>query len=123
MENKQTVPGTLKKGFNPYSMTALNRLFKARKVKALPYPTNRRLQLVTEETLKKTKNDYPFTGVQEKFSGTYWRRQTAFDKWKETRAVILKPIPKLGTRTDQKCQPNTFEHADSTPSIGIEKRR
>ncbi len=94
-------PGTLKKGLNTYSTTALNRLFKGRKVSPiLPYEspvTN----AVTEELFKENKIRLSISGVQEKFSVLLEKNKLRLINEGEQGQYVLKPIPNVGTRTDQ----------------------
>ena len=94
-------PGTLKKGLNTYSTTALNRLFNSRKVSPiLPYDslvTN----VVTEELFKENKIRLSISGVQEKFSVLLEKNKLRLINAGEQGQYILKPIPNVGTRTDQ----------------------
>jgi len=94
-------PGTLKKGFNTYSMTALNRLFKGRKVSpTLPYESPA-TNVVTEELFKENKKRLSISGVQEKFSVLLEKNKLRLINEGEQGQYILKPIPNVGTRTDQ----------------------
>jgi serine/threonine-protein kinase HipA len=94
-------PGTLKQGLNTYSTTALNRLFNGRKVSPiLPYEspvTN----VVTEELFKENKIRLSISGVQEKFSVLLEKNKLRLINEGEQGQYILKPIPNVGTRTDQ----------------------
>ena len=94
-------PGTLKQGLNTYSTTALNRLFNGRKVSPiLPYDspvTN----VVTEELFKENKIRLSISGVQEKFSVLLEKNKLRLINAGEQGQYILKPIPNVGTRTDQ----------------------
>ena len=94
-------PGTLKKGFNTYSMTALNRLFKGRKVSpTLPYESPA-TNVATEELFKENKKQLSISGVQEKFSVLLEKNKLRLINEGEQGQYILKPIPNVGTRTDQ----------------------
>ena len=99
--NINNCPGTLKKGLNTYSTTALNRLFNGRKVSPiLPYEspvTN----VVTEELFKENKIRLSISGVQEKFSVLLEKNKLRLINAGEQGQYILKPIPNVGTRTDQ----------------------
>lgn len=94
-------PGTLKKGLNTYSQTAINRLFQGRRVSpTLPYEspvTN----AVTEELFKENKIRLSISGVQEKFSVLLEKNKLRLINEGEQGQYILKPIPNVGTRTDQ----------------------
>lgn len=94
-------PGTLKKGLNTYSQTAINRLFQGRRVSpTLPYEspvTN----AVTEELFKENKIRLSISGVQKKFSILLEKNKLRLINEGEQGQYILKPIPNVGTRTDQ----------------------
>ncbi|WP_209399802.1 type II toxin-antitoxin system HipA family toxin [Pseudozobellia sp. WGM2] len=99
--NINNCPGTLKEGLNTYSKTALNRLFNGRKVSpTLPYEslvTN----AITEELFKENKRRLSISGVQEKFSVLLEKNKLRLIKEGEQGQYILKPIPNVGTRTEQ----------------------
>ncbi|MFV1450206.1 HipA domain-containing protein [Maribacter sp. HS] len=94
-------PSTLKKGLDTYSKTALNRLFNGRKVSpTLPYesPVS---NAVTEELFKENKKRLSISGVQEKFSVLLERNKLRLINEGEQGQYILKPIPNVGSRTEQ----------------------
>jgi serine/threonine-protein kinase HipA len=94
-------PGTLKKGLNTYSKTALNRLFNGRKVSpTLPYESPA-TNVVIEELFKENKIRLSISGVQEKFSVLLEKNKLRLINEGEQGQYILKPIPNVGTRTDQ----------------------
>ncbi len=99
--NINNCPGTLKKGLNTYSKTALNRLFNGRKVSpTLPYEspiTN----AITKELFKENKKRLSISGVQEKFSVLLEKNKLRLINEGEQGQYILKPIPNVGTRTEQ----------------------
>ena len=94
-------PSTLKKGLDTYSKTALNRLFNGRKVSpTLPYesPVS---NAVTEELFKENKKRLSISGVQEKFSVLLEKNKLRLINEGEQGQYILKPIPNVGSRTEQ----------------------
>lgn len=94
-------PSTLKKGLDTYSKTALNRLFNGRKVSpTLPYesPVS---NTITEELFKENKKRLSISGVQEKFSVLLERNKLRLINEGEQGQYILKPIPNVGSRTEQ----------------------
>ncbi|WP_317173235.1 type II toxin-antitoxin system HipA family toxin [Maribacter aquimaris] len=99
--NINNCPGTLKKGLNAYSKTALNRLFNGRKVSpTLPYEspvTN----AITEALFKENKKQLSISGVQEKFSVLLEKNKLRLISEGEQGQYILKPIPNAGNRKEQ----------------------
>ncbi len=94
-------PGTLKEGVSTYSKTALNRLFDGRKVSpTLPYESPA-TNAITEELFKENKKRLSISGVQEKFSVLLEKNKLRLISEGEQGQYILKPIPNVGTRTDQ----------------------
>lgn len=94
-------PGTLKEGVPTYSKTALNRLFNGRKVShTLPYESPA-TNANTEELFKENKKRLSISGVQEKFSVLLEKNKLRLINEGEQGQYILKPIPNVGTRTDQ----------------------
>ncbi|WP_180268604.1 HipA domain-containing protein [Maribacter sp. 6B07] len=94
-------PSTLKKGLDTYSKTALNRLFNGRKVSpTLPYesPVS---NAITEELFKENKKRLSISGVQEKFSVLLEKNKLRLINEGEQGQYILKPIPNVGSRTEQ----------------------
>lgn len=94
-------PSTLKKGLDTYSKTALNRLFNGRKVSpTLPYesPVS---NAVTKELFKENKKRLSISGVQEKFSVLLERNKLRLINEGEQGQYILKPIPNVGSKTEQ----------------------
>lgn len=94
-------PSTLKKGLDTYSKTALNRLFNGRKVSpTLPYesPVS---NAITEELFKENKKRLSISGVQEKFSVLLERNKLRLINEGEQGQYILKPIPNVGSKTEQ----------------------
>ena len=94
-------PGTLKEGVSTYSKTALNRLFNGRKVSpTLPYESPA-TNAITEELFKENKKRLSISGVQEKFSVLLEKNKLRLINEGEQGRYILKPIPNVGTRTNQ----------------------
>tara|TARA_R110002126_G_scaffold9840_1_gene44197 strand:- start:207 stop:1184 length:978 start_codon:yes stop_codon:yes gene_type:complete len=94
-------PSTLKKGLDTYSKTALNRLFNGRKVSpTLPYESPLS-NTITEELFKENKKRLSISGVQEKFSVLLEKNKLRLINEGEQGQYILKPIPNVGSRTEQ----------------------
>ncbi|WP_340158452.1 HipA domain-containing protein [uncultured Maribacter sp.] len=94
-------PSTLKKGLDTYSKTALNRLFNGRKVgPTLPYESPIS-NTDTEELFKENKKRLSISGVQEKFSVLLERNKLRLINEGEQGQYILKPIPNVGSKTEQ----------------------
>lgn len=94
-------PSTLKKGLDTYSKTALNRLFNGRKVSpTLPYESPLS-NAVTKELFKENKKRLSISGVQEKFSVLLERNKLRLINEGEQGQYILKPIPNVGSKTEQ----------------------
>jgi len=94
-------PGTLSEGFDTYSITALKRVFKGKKVSnVLPYdsPTsNRETHVLFDENRK----HISISGVQEKFSVLLEKNRLRLINEVEHGTYILKPIPGAGKKPDQ----------------------
>ncbi|MGF1559208.1 MAG: type II toxin-antitoxin system HipA family toxin [Flavobacteriaceae bacterium] len=94
-------PGTLKEGISTYSKTALNRLFHGRKVSpTLPYESPA-TNAHTEVLFKENKKRLSISGVQEKFSVLQEKNKLRLILEGEQGQFILKPIPNVGSRTEQ----------------------
>ena len=94
-------PGTLKEGLSTYSKTALNRLYNGRKVSPiLPYESPA-TNAITGELFNENKKRLSISGVQEKFSVLLEKNKLRLISEGEQGHYILKPIPNVGTRTDQ----------------------
>ncbi len=94
-------PGTLKKGLQTYSKTALKRLFNGRKVSPiLPYESPA-TNVITEEFFKESKKRLSISGVQAKFSVILEKNKLRLIQEREQGQYILKPIPNVGKKTDQ----------------------
>jgi serine/threonine-protein kinase HipA len=94
-------PGTLSKGFETYSRTALNRVFEGRKVyHILPYysPTS---SPESDELFDENRKRISISGVQEKFSVLLDKNKLRLVKEREQGTYILKPIPGVGKKSDQ----------------------
>jgi len=101
LPNLKYCPGTLKGGNDGYSPLALKRVFKGKKVSpVLPYnspSTNAR----TDELFLENTKRMSISGVQEKFSVLLEKNKLRLVNEAEQGTYILKPIPNVGTRTDQ----------------------
>lgn len=94
-------PGTLSPGFNTYSRTALNRVFRGKKVHhVLPYdsPTS---NPETDELFEENRIRMSISGVQEKYSVLLDKNKLRLIQENEQGTYILKPIPGAGKRADQ----------------------
>ena len=94
-------PGTLSRGFNTYSQTCLNRVFKGSKVShILPYESvhqkNEAAVSFEENALR-----ISMSGVQEKFSVIQLKNKLRLAKEGEQGTHILKPIPSVSNNADQ----------------------
>jgi serine/threonine-protein kinase HipA len=94
-------PGTLSTGFDTYSRTALNRVFRGKNVHhLLPYdpPTfNPETDVLFEENRRRMS----LSGVQEKFSVMLDKNKVRLIGEGEHGTYILKPIPNAGRKADQ----------------------
>jgi len=94
-------PGTLAEGFNTYSRTCLNRVFKGKRVyHILPYdyPAS---NPETDELFEQNRNRLSISGVQEKFSVLLEKNKLRLINEGERGSYILKPIPSAGKKPDQ----------------------
>ncbi|OFX56700.1 MAG: phosphatidylinositol kinase [Bacteroidetes bacterium GWA2_30_7] len=94
-------PGTLAKGFNTYSRTCLNRVFRSKAVyHVLPYdsPTS---NPETDELFEQNRKHISISGVQEKFSVLLEKNKLRLINEDERGTYILKPIPSVGKKPDQ----------------------
>jgi len=94
-------PGALAEGFNTYSRTCLNRVFRGKKVyHVLPYDSPASNPL-TDELFEKNRKYMSISGVQEKFSVLLEKNKLRLANEGERGTYILKPIPHAGKRPDQ----------------------
>jgi serine/threonine-protein kinase HipA len=94
-------PGTLAAGFETYSRTCLNRVFKGKKVyHVLPYDSPASNQ-ETDKLFDENRKRMSISGVQEKFSVVLDKNKLRLIKEGERGTYILKPIPDHGTRANQ----------------------
>ena len=94
-------PGTLSKGFNTYSRTALNRVFQGKKVHhVLPYESPAS-NPETNQMFEENRNRMSISGVQEKFSVLLDKNKLRLINENEQGTYILKPIPISGKKPDQ----------------------
>lgn len=94
-------PGTLAEGFNTYSKTCQNKLFKGKKVHhVLPYdsPTS---NPETDELFEENRKHMSISGVQEKFSVLLEKNKLRLIDEGEQGEYILKPIPSAGKNPNQ----------------------
>lgn len=94
-------PGTLAEGFDTYSSTCLNKVFRGKKVHhILPYdsPTS---NAETDELFEQNRQQMSISGVQEKFSVLMDKNKLRLIQEGERGTYILKPIPGAGKKLDQ----------------------
>ena len=97
----EVCPGTLSKGYNTYSQTALKRVFTGRKVShILPYSAPHSDEEADELFIENRKR-LSISGVQEKFSVLLEKNKLRLIKEGEQGSHILKPIPGAGKNPDQ----------------------
>jgi serine/threonine-protein kinase HipA len=94
-------PSTLSEGFDTYSKTALNRVFRGKKVHhILPYDSPAS-NPETHELFEKNQKRMSISGVQEKFSLLLDKNKLRLINENELGTYILKPIPGAGKKPDQ----------------------
>ena len=94
-------PGTLSKGFDTYSRTALKRVFQGKKVHhILPYDSPASSPEV-DELFEQNRKHLSISGVQEKFSVLLEKNKLRLINKEERGTYILKPIPGAGKNADQ----------------------
>lgn len=94
-------PGTLAKGFNTYSPTALKRVFNGRKVHhVLPYNTPQ-VSEIDAELFMENRKRLSISGVQEKVSLLMDKNKLRLTDEGEQGTYILKPVPRDLRRVDQ----------------------
>ena len=94
-------PGTLAKGFNTYSRTCLNRVFRGKAVfHVLPYDSPAS-NPETDELFDQSRKRISISGVQEKFSVLLEKNKLRLINEGERGTYILKPIPGFGKKPDQ----------------------
>ncbi len=97
----QYCPGTLKKGSQTYSPTALTRVFNGKKVShLLPYESPATNE-VTDELFDENRSRMSISGVQEKFSILLDKNKLRLIKEGEQGQYILKPKPGAGKNPEQ----------------------
>ena len=95
-------PGTLSEGFSTYSRTALNRVFKGKKVyHVLPYDSPASNSETDEQLFEENRRLISISGVQEKFSVLLEKNKLRLINEGERGTYILKPIPSVGKKVDQ----------------------
>lgn len=94
-------PGTLAEGFETYSRTCLKRVFDGKKVNhILPYESPTTNQEISE-LFDQNRKRISISGVQEKFSVVLEKNKLRLINEGERGTYILKPIPRVGGKTDQ----------------------
>ncbi|PCI96958.1 MAG: phosphatidylinositol kinase [Flavobacteriales bacterium] len=101
LPNIQYCPGTLKKGCNSYSSTALKRVFNGKKVSHLLAYQSPATNEVTDEMFEENRKRMSISGVQEKFSILLDKNKLRLIKEGEQGLYILKPKPGAGKNTEQ----------------------
>lgn len=95
-------PGTLSEGFSTYSKTALNRVFRGKKVyHVLPYDSPASNSETDEQLFEENRRLISISGVQEKFSVLLEKNKLRLINEGERGTYILKPIPSVGKKADQ----------------------
>lgn len=93
-------PGTLAAGFDTYSRTCLNRVFRGKKVHhVLPYDSLAS-NPATDELFENNRIRISISGVQEKFSVLLEKNKFRLANEGERGTYILKPIPSIGKKPD-----------------------
>ncbi|MEN0005934.1 MAG: HipA domain-containing protein [Bacteroidota bacterium] len=94
-------PGTLAKGFDTYSSTALKRVFGGKKVyHVLDYDSpNSRPDVI--RLFDENRRNISISGVQEKFSVVLDKNKIRLANKEERGTHILKPIPQIGIKREQ----------------------
>lgn len=94
-------PGTLSEGFNTYSRTCLNRVFRGKAVyHVLPYDSPAS-NPETDKLFEQNRKRMSISGVQEKFSVLLEKNKLRLINEDERGTYILKPIPSAGKKPDQ----------------------
>jgi len=94
-------PGILAEGFDTYSRTCLNRVFKGKKVShILPYDSPAS-SADANELFEENRKRMSISGVQEKFSLLLEKNKLRLIDDGKRGTYLLKPIPATGRRPDQ----------------------
>ncbi len=94
-------PGTLAQGFDTYSRTCLNKVFKGKKVSHIfPYDSPAS-NPETDELFEENRKQISISGIQEKFSVLLEKNKLRLVNEGERGTYILKPIPGAGKKPDQ----------------------
>ncbi|MDX5477979.1 MAG: HipA domain-containing protein [Cyclobacteriaceae bacterium] len=94
-------PGTLSEGFDTYSRTALNRVFKGKKVSHILSYYSPASNPETDLQFEQNRRRISISGVQEKFSVLLDKNKLRLAGEEEKGTYILKPIPGAGKKPDQ----------------------
>lgn len=94
-------PGTLSEGFDTYSRTALNRVFRGKKVNHVLSYYSPSSNPETDELFEENRKCMSISGVQEKFSVLLDKNKLRLINADEQGTYILKPIPGAGKKPDQ----------------------
>lgn len=94
-------PGTLSEGFTTYSRTALNRVFRGKKVHHVLTYDSPASNPETDQMFEENRNRMSISGVQEKFSVLLDKNKLRLINENEQGTYILKPITSAGKKPDQ----------------------
>ncbi|MEI6677369.1 MAG: HipA domain-containing protein [Mariniphaga sp.] len=94
-------PGTLAEGFNTYSRTCLNRVFRGKAVNHILRYDSPSSNPETDELFDQSRKCMSVSGVQEKFSVLLEKNKLRLINEGERGTYILKPIPGSGKKPDQ----------------------
>lgn len=94
-------PGTLKKGFDTFSSSALKKMFKAKKVSPILSYKSPTSNASTSALFTENRKRISISGVQEKFSVLLDKNKLRLVVGKEQGEYILKPIPNVGKKKEQ----------------------
>lgn len=94
-------PGTLSKGFESYSQTALNRVFYGRKVSHILDYDSPLSGAESTVNFESNRSRISISGVQEKYSVILEKNKLRLTREGDKGTHILKPIPGFGKKRDQ----------------------
>ena len=94
-------PSTLAEGFDTYSRTGLNRVFRGKKVSHILPHSAPTFDPQIEGLFEKNRKYLSLSGIQEKFSVVLDKNKLRLPNEGERSNYILKPIPNAGKKADQ----------------------